>query len=749
MGFGFLNAWMLIGIAGVALPVLAHLISKRRFEVVRWGAMQFLELGQKSRRRIHLQDLLLLLLRMAVLLLLAAALARPWGSGSLLGGFGNTPPQDYVFVLDGSGSMDWQGSSGDDSALGTPRQQAEQWVHSALESLQPGDAVGIVDARMSPHRVVSPPMNDRAAVRQSLNGLPESAGPSNLPGAIEDAIKILSTSTNLSRQIIVLSDDQKLAWRPDDELTWLRIDELRKQSKVFPRIDYALVGGESESKTNFSVGRIDLSRAVTVPEFPVKVRAMVRMSGGSSPTRRKAFLKVDGKQIQGKIVEVDLLPNGESLVEFNHVFASEGNYLVSISLDPDDLPLDDVANAVMTIRSSIPVLLVDGHRHLDPIRSETFYLQSVFAASGEKSPWIKASVITSSDLDGSQLEGQQGVFLCNVDQLSLRQWEILRQFVQSGGGLVVAPGDRTNIDVWNTFDANAATPLLPVRFQATGVQLSADATQSAGVDSLSLEAPWLQRFRTENGVDFTQARFQKWWDIEPRQLSESEETNAPAAKAPQVLARLSNGSPFLVGHDFGLGTVLVTAVPLDADWSTFPAKNDFVPFLHELVFQFTSRSEQRNVDQGVPLMLPLKAKENASDFLVSGPGVTDAPAEFVLRGQSAFAMFRKTAIPGVYRFHKKQSTSDVALFVVDNDHSESDLTAMSEEEWKTLTANDRLHKIKSMRDVHAATAAAAPHVELWWILMLAILALLVCEVALTRRMVQGGHAALDEALAAP
>ncbi|REJ93045.1 MAG: hypothetical protein DWQ34_11235, partial [Planctomycetota bacterium] len=51
MSFGLLNGLMLLGLAAVALPVIVHLISKRKFDVVQWGAMQFLELGRRTRRR--------------------------------------------------------------------------------------------------------------------------------------------------------------------------------------------------------------------------------------------------------------------------------------------------------------------------------------------------------------------------------------------------------------------------------------------------------------------------------------------------------------------------------------------------------------------------------------------------------------------------------------------------------------------------------------------------------------------------
>ena len=78
MSWGVLNAAMLLGLAGAALPVIIHLLNRRRDTVIDWGAMQFLDLGRRARRRIRLTELLLMLARMALLALVALALARPF-----------------------------------------------------------------------------------------------------------------------------------------------------------------------------------------------------------------------------------------------------------------------------------------------------------------------------------------------------------------------------------------------------------------------------------------------------------------------------------------------------------------------------------------------------------------------------------------------------------------------------------------------------------------------------------------------
>ncbi len=79
-GWGVLNGAMLVGLLGAAVPVVIHLLDRRRDPVVDWGAMQFLDLGRRARRKLRLTELLLMLARMALLALVALALSRPFWS---------------------------------------------------------------------------------------------------------------------------------------------------------------------------------------------------------------------------------------------------------------------------------------------------------------------------------------------------------------------------------------------------------------------------------------------------------------------------------------------------------------------------------------------------------------------------------------------------------------------------------------------------------------------------------------------
>ena len=74
----WLNPWAWLGIAGVALPVVIHLLARGHARVRRFPSLRFLEPSRLlPTRRTRIQDPLLLALRCAVVLLAVAALAQP------------------------------------------------------------------------------------------------------------------------------------------------------------------------------------------------------------------------------------------------------------------------------------------------------------------------------------------------------------------------------------------------------------------------------------------------------------------------------------------------------------------------------------------------------------------------------------------------------------------------------------------------------------------------------------------------
>src|ERR1700757_3584627 len=100
----FLNpGYLLAGSALISLPIIIHLINRMRFRRVRWAAMEFLLKSQKrNRRRLIIEQLLLLALRCLLVALATVLVARFAGFS-----FGMQQAKDitHLVLLDDTLSM--------------------------------------------------------------------------------------------------------------------------------------------------------------------------------------------------------------------------------------------------------------------------------------------------------------------------------------------------------------------------------------------------------------------------------------------------------------------------------------------------------------------------------------------------------------------------------------------------------------------------------------------------------------------
>src|SRR6185369_15800378 len=101
----FLNPILLAGLAAVSIPIIIHLLNRRKFRKVAWAAMRFLQNAiEQNQRRMRIEDMILLALRCLLLPLLALTLARPAILSESAGAFGQSKVTG-VIILDNSRSM--------------------------------------------------------------------------------------------------------------------------------------------------------------------------------------------------------------------------------------------------------------------------------------------------------------------------------------------------------------------------------------------------------------------------------------------------------------------------------------------------------------------------------------------------------------------------------------------------------------------------------------------------------------------
>ncbi len=502
------------------------------------------------------------------------------------------------------------------------------------------------------------------------------------------------------------------------------VRDIRRRLAFPPSIwSIALGNGETADMPNGSVGPLSVTRTLVTPGLPLTVTTTVE-NAGPGPLVRTAELFLDGRPVAGSGQVVGPIPaGGRAPLAFQTSLTAPGSHLVTVRLDGvDALPGDDESDIPIEVTPAVPVLLVDGEPATEPFSGETDFLRAALAPTGDDAPQVRARVIAPARLVPDALRSQRVVVLANVERLTSAQIAALSAFVEAGGGLLVAPGDRTDAP------SLGAIGWMPARLG----ERKGDATRRATIAHpapRTFTGPLMAPFGQGDEPPLAEADFFAYRVLAPR----------PGAS---VSARLDTGDPWLVERPWHRGRVLALATPIDAEAGTLPANPDYVPMTHEWIVHLAgSGGRSPIIRAGEPLFFPLDPPPppGVNALALELPDGSPARATVVRSGSTTHARFDDTGQAGVYRLALPDPPGALAYAVVTGDGRESDLRPLEPAEAAGLAQGWHLAFETDADRLAARLSAAEPggkH-EVWRLLVLAALGFLCVEVYLTRRIVRG------------
>jgi hypothetical protein len=526
----FLAPAFLAALAAIGIPVAIHLINRERRVVVQFPSLMFLQrIPYRSVRRQKIRHLLLLLLRCAAVALLVAAFARPFFQRHAAA-IGTTGAREVVILLDRSASMAYAGRW--DKAKAAARKVVSGLGASdrATLVLFASDAAVASDAMATPDRVSA-----------AIGAAKLSAEATRYGPALKLASQIIGASTLPRREVVLISDYQKVAWANHNEVTFPR-------GTTITPID---LGGATSA--DIAVAQVTTDRDSTGDRDHVTVAARL-INTGHAPKNIQATLAVGGRNVQTKAVSVPA--TGALQVAFASVPVPSSATRGSVRVTPDSMQLDDVLDFTIAPDAAVSVLLVEP---ATPREDQSLFLSRALAIGDRPSFRVtekRANELTPRDFDGRAL-----VVLDEVPPPAGDVGRRLRAALDGGTGVVIAPGSLPT----GTWPADWRG-LLP----ATIGQI-VDRTADAGgtLSSIDYAYPTFEVFNAPRSGDFSTARFYRYRALTPQAGS-------------VVGARFDDGSPAIVEHAVGSGRIVVWASTLDKYWTNLPLQPVFLPFVHQL-----------------------------------------------------------------------------------------------------------------------------------------------------------------------
>ncbi len=742
MGEFFLNPWFLAGAAGAAIPVVIHLLIRRRYRRVPWAAMDLLlRAFKKTNRRLRIENLLILLLRMAAIALLAMALARPvLRSAGVAGQLGEKTRTVYI-LLDNSYSMRYT------RGKHTPFEGAKKSAADLLESLSPGtDAAALILVSDLPDVIYGEPTPEIEKVKQALGECQPGFGVSDLAEGLERLGEILenaSAKAGVNREVYFFTDGQRLAWLRGEEDGEQAVT--RKLEKLAGEIElFSVVVVGEESTENLGVEKLTSEERVIglgkQATFAVEV-----VNHGSDPGDVHVEFLVDGSSPFSTHVSVPA--GGKQSARFQPVFDAPGAHWVMARIGADGLLTDNERFFALRVRERIKVLLVDGEPASEGgggiFGGETAHLElALLPAEGGEAPEglsiIQPTVVKHFELDAPLLGRPWDLIILANEGTTLPMdpslLDALFRYVKGGGSLLVFLGDRVrprdyNEQLWRGGEGILPLPLGEVR---------GDPNEPVGLEFRGRLHPVFQVF--------DDPAFRTLLTRKTTSFYIGMEVPDPPPEGVRVAARFSSGAPAVVektvGDEPSAGRVMVVATSADAEWTDLPKGIAFLPLVHEMVYHLVREDQgRRNLPVGSMLYRNLNRSQYSEDITVSLPGggrtALEPPRDL---GEGRFqAVWGPLSEPGPYTLAIRKGAGEAGyalkdVFAANVDPAEGDLRRVSEEFVEGLVPPGLLEKFAFDRERYEKREAEAPGgAEVWRPLLFALVGVLVLETILAQR----------------
>lgn len=688
----FLNQILLAGFAAAAIPIIIHLLNRRRFKRVPWAAMRFVQISlQRNQRRMELEDIILLLIRILLLALLAFALARPavnWLRANFLG----SSTVATTIILDRSGSMAADGRF----------DLAKQAATNTIDALPDGSAAAVLLTADSADAGIFEPTLDLRLARSTISDATLSDRPTDLLPAVEKALEILNRGSAIEKELVLITDGQAEGWNQFEPILKRLADASDTQLNII------LVGSENPITSNLGISELRQVSALTPVGQALRFEIAVTNYGDMEASSVAVTLDIDNTPAGDPFV-IDKLPAGETQnVTLFAKLSTPGYHRATASLPGDAMPADDRRTIILRAADGIEILLVDGQPGSDPLSSETFFIGNALVPVPPDFAdkfFIKTRTVTLADLDPSTFANQTAVVLANVADLPADTITALTAYVRRGGGLIIFPGTNTN----STNFSNALQELLPATL---GDQLEGPLTlQASGFDH-SITALW----DDPGSGSLADSTFLRAFTLTPLENT-------------RTVLRFNDGNPAITERDIGLGKVFLFASTADTEWNNLPVRPAFLPLTHRLLGAIIARHETGlNIPAGTPFSHRLTSELAGKEAIIT---TVDKQSTVQTLDDQATINYPKTDRAGAYEVSIADPPT-LLQFAAQPDPRESHLEPLSPQQQERIGQHASLINYTSSTELREVLTRKRSGAELWVVLVIAAIALAVLEMALAQ-----------------
>lgn len=734
-----IHPWMLLGLAAMAIPLIIEWLFRRRRQRIPFPAMRYL-MNPRKRRKVRLQDLLLLLVRTTVPGLLVFSLARPLlhpNAGSTAG------PRNVVIVLDGTYSMGQ--SIGQTTAFAVAQTMSQDVVRGL-----PRDALVSLVYLGGRAETLRDGTTDHDSVHDAIGRATVSDHAGLMADALELVEKLTQQATALPYEVYLVSDLQRSTWAPaqgDKPDATALLARLSQRCDTFvldtggengfnayltrfePREPVLAVGMEAHFEVDVEVRNMPQTGKLTLTLFANEDKAVPPPPGELPPSGAQP-----GKLLTRELTIADLR-DGRATVVFAHTFVEAGEHLLRVELEGDGLRTDNQQFYLASVPANVAILIVDPKYDptptANPFASNSGHLRHAAAPAtppgfDRLSPFA-ATVRRPEDVLQLNLDQYAVVILTNVGNLSDSLVSRLEQYVGDGGKLLIFVGEAVSPYEYNTRLLKGGKGLLPGELEAA-VAVRPEEPVKPRFLGLGYSAPGVEPHSAVANI---------------RQMTRQPAPPSISRRMPiklrnrqgelgRALAWYTDGQPALVERTFGQGKVMLLGTSADASWNYLVYTSEYIVLVQELLRYLVGAPDRAvNLRLGQPFEQPVLL--SSQYLLLRRPDYTKVRVAPVAQGHLWRVSYEQTDRQGIYEVDATAEVMARRRFVVNLVAGEGDLTRLDTESWRGELSRAGIGYWGPDKPILRAVEARYSVKEFAWVFLWALFGLLAVETLLAVR----------------
>lgn len=334
----FLNPTVLLGLLAAGIPILIHLLNLRKLKKIEFSTLAFLKELQKTKiRKIKLKQWILLALRVLIIIFLVLSFARPTLESVDITAAASKAKTSSVFILDDSYSMSLINDNGSNF------NKSKEIISTLLKDLQEGDEALIIPTTnpFDKNELTS----NRTLLETELDLVEISKGKNRLPESINEALKYLSQSQNLNKEIYLFTDLQQNNIDNDFQFEIQNVSDARIYIFNFVNSD----------KGNLGITEFSLNNQLIEKDKPISFSSIIANSSQKN-VESIASLFINGKRSAQKSLSIQ--PGESELINFETTLTEDGLISAELTIEDDDIIGDNEAFLSLLVPEAIKVLLI-------------------------------------------------------------------------------------------------------------------------------------------------------------------------------------------------------------------------------------------------------------------------------------------------------------------------------------------------------------------------------------------------------